>query len=863
LTILLAVVPVALAEPPPAPTKEQIARWIEQLGDGDFTVREKASRALWEAGQAAEVALAAANKSDDPEVKRRAGEILQKFKWGIYPDTPREIVGLIERYRTKEANDKAEVVKELFEMGSRGCAVLVKLAAAEDDNALRLQLFGQITRDAARALPAMLAEEKFEALEELLELSVVEDQGDVALQNLAAFWLLRGKLDDGITRLQAHARKHQDNNLYPQALTYLYRAKGDWAHAREAADKASRQDLVEQVLLDQRDWAELAKLYDQTDLGNVERLGYRAAFHRLAGNAKGLEQALADLRKNAADKMDDLSVWLPAKALFLNGASEDALELTARKGHKVEAAFEILCAQLKFHEAFELAAKVTNSPELAIAQARVQYLLGEKEKAVALFTRFGDAVKKGEHDPLRAKIIQTEHRLGLQDEALAQVASLLGRPEIEDQQDQLLDLVFPKQGKQALVWWHFLREKNPKEDAVVALKRVGDLVLGKLGGPDLESLTADAAQAAQQRLGEEQEAWLLAIAETALAAGRDTIGRTYLDKAAAIPEARKALIRLGDFHAERKAWEQAVEAYAQAWKKDKKQPLPLFLQGWALAQSGAAVEGRKLMDLAHWLPLGDESARFELAKELTQRGHGEAARREQELLLRVSQPGSFTAGETQRQLALAAVAKKELLKAADLQELSTLRCLQPNTEFLVNEAYVGVPHFIHRLRARALAAAGRLDEAKREADFCESLLPGNIDLAIHVVPELEKRGQKKEADDRFTHTLQLHEKLCGDYPRSAWAHNNLAWLCACCRRNLDGALEHARKAVELAPDQTGYLDTLAEVHFQRGDRDRAIEAMKKCLAKDGKNSYYRKQLKRFEAGDNSVEVPSAGDDDDD
>src|SRR5262249_49419211 len=151
----------------------------------------------------------------------------------------------------------------------------------------------------------------FNTLEELLELSLVEDQGDVALQHLAAFWLLRGKVDDGIARVQAHARKHPDNNLYPQALTYLYRAKGDLAHAREAAEKTGRQDLVEMVLLDQRDWAELAKRFDQTDMGNIEGLGYRAAFHRLAGNAKGLEQALADIRKNAADKTNEEQVWLP------------------------------------------------------------------------------------------------------------------------------------------------------------------------------------------------------------------------------------------------------------------------------------------------------------------------------------------------------------------------------------------------------------------------------------------------------------------------------------------------------------------------------------------------------------------------
>jgi tetratricopeptide (TPR) repeat protein len=862
LMTLLAVAALALAEPPPAPNKEQINRWVAQLGDGDFAVREKASRALWEAGQAAEAAVAAAAKSDDPEIKRRANDILQKFKWGIFPDTPKEIVGLIERYRTREPKDKAEVVKELFEMGSRGCAVLVKLAAAEEDNALRQQLFGQVSQEAARAIPSLLAEGNFATLEDLLELSLVEDQGDVALQHLAAFWLLRGKVDDGIARVQAHARKHPDSNLYPQALTYLYRAKGDLAHAREAAEKTGRQDLVEMVLLDQRDWAGLAKVYDQADGGNVEALGYRAAFHRLAGNAKGLEQALADIRKNAADKMDDNSVWLPAKALFLNGASEDALELAARKGHKIEAAFEILCAQLKFREAFDLADKATKSPELEIARARTLYLLGEKEKAEPVFTRFGDAIKKGEQEQWRDKLLQTEQRLGLQDEALAQVAPLLVRPETEGFQGHLLGLVFPKQGDRAAVWWRFLREKSPSEDAVVTMKRVRDLLLGKGAGPDLETLASDAANAALQRNAEEKEAWLLAIAETVLAAGREALGRTYLEKAAAVPEARKALLRLGDFHTERKEWEQAADYYARAWKKDQKQPLPLFLRGWALTQSGAVAEGRKLIDLAHWLPLGDESARFEFAKELMQRGQADAAHREQELLLSVSQPGSFNAGETQRQMTLAAVARKDYLKAADLQELSTLRCLQPNTEFLINEAYVGVPHFIHRLRARALAASGRLEEARREVAFCESLLPGNIDLVIHIVPEFEKRGQKKEADDLFKGSLGLHEKMCVDYPRSAWAHNNLAWLCACCRRNLDTGLEHARKAVELAPDQMGYLDTLAEVHFQRGDKDKAIEAMKKCLAHDGKNSYYRKQLKRFEAGDNSVDVPTPGDDDD-
>src|SRR5262249_39593349 len=67
-----------------APTKEAIAKKIQELGDDDFSVREAATKFLWEAGKAAEPALREALKSKDLEMARRAGDILSKFKWGIY-----------------------------------------------------------------------------------------------------------------------------------------------------------------------------------------------------------------------------------------------------------------------------------------------------------------------------------------------------------------------------------------------------------------------------------------------------------------------------------------------------------------------------------------------------------------------------------------------------------------------------------------------------------------------------------------------------------------------------------------------------------------------------------------------------------
>src|SRR5205807_1085485 len=97
-----------------------------------------------------------------------------------------------------------------------------------------------------------------------------------------------------------------------------------------------------------------------------------------------------------------------------------------------------------------------------------------------------------------------------------------------------------------------------------------------------------------------------------------------------------------------------------------------------------------------------------------------------------------------------------------------------------------------------------------------------------------------------------------DYPQSATNHNTLAWLGALCRRHLDAAEEHANTAVKLTPDNAGYLDTLAEVNFQRGNAARAKELMQRCVELEPKNDYFRKQLKRIEAGDPRAEVPDEG-----
>jgi tetratricopeptide (TPR) repeat protein len=120
-----------------APTKEQITQWIRDLGDDDFDKRENASKQLWEAGQLAETALKESLKSNDLEVKRRSRELLDKFKWGIYPATPVKIVEMIQRYQAGANPDaKGAIVLELLDEGKDGRTAFTKISAAEDKELL-------------------------------------------------------------------------------------------------------------------------------------------------------------------------------------------------------------------------------------------------------------------------------------------------------------------------------------------------------------------------------------------------------------------------------------------------------------------------------------------------------------------------------------------------------------------------------------------------------------------------------------------------------------------------------------------------------------------------------------------------------
>jgi predicted Zn-dependent protease len=83
--------------------------------------------------------------------------------------------------------------------------------------------------------------------------------------------------------------------------------------------------------------------------------------------------------------------------------------------------------------------------------------------------------------------------------------------------------------------------------------------------------------------------------------------------------------------------------------------------------------------------------------------------------------------------------------------------------------------------------------------------------------------------------------------RDASLLNGLAWTTALADVNLDESLTAAMLAVEIEPRNPGILDTLAEVHFRRGEAPAAIAAGERALALDPESTYLKEQLARFRA----------------
>jgi len=409
----------------------------------------------------------------------------------------------------------------------------------------------------------------------------------------------------------------------------------------------------------------------------------------------------------------------------------------------------------------------------------------------------------------------------------------------------ILARYFPKHYGYASLWWDFLRKAYPEKslrETLVTLQQLLRTVPKQ--GPLLgwEGIVEKGAAHARTLDSPQSGQWLQMMAETCDLQGNRDLALTYAKEATqGLPVAGYTLGRL---LADDKQHAAAAAAYLKVWETDLSQVAALHLAGKSLIAAGQAEAGKQKLETASLLSL-DAGVRRNFAFNLHERGFSDDALPHYELAVRTGQADTWHISNAAENIGNLIV-KRDPHRAADLWEQLQIYLLQPTANPSEFEPLLDIGRLIHKTRAVGFAQAGKKEEALAEMKLCEQISPGNLDMAEDLIPLFKAKGFAAEAAALYERAYAVHAPLAEKYPASPPLRNNIAWLLAISHERLDEALAHAQKAVELSPKSASYLDTLAEVHFQKGDRAKAVEYGKQVLALAPKNKLFADRLKHFE-----------------
>lgn len=913
--VTLAVGLLAAAQPPidKKPAEPTVDELVEQLGHPVFAVRERAHRELWKRGSAAAPALEKAARDADPEVAKRARDLLDKFGWGILPDTPADVLKLIRQFQGGKPDDRKAALTELLRKNTPGHAAVRAILLRDLPPETRRTFVDHLTAQLRREVPLLIFDNKLDEAAGLLALHTLDGSAE-GVADYAAFHMLRGTLPAAIADTEAAATSGRSPTAAKLVLAHLYRANGDWEKARAAAADFPRQpngsSLVEMLLEEEGNWAGLADAGVPVPANLPDAL--ELTLHRLAGRRQAFDGTLKRVLGTVADVNDRETVRETAYSLLLNHRAAEATALLADKRQNLGLLAELLIAQMRFKEALDLEpgradrGSAVERIEFDMRRARVLATLGKREAAVQLFGKVADSFRGKLRDELASPeardrevrtLLRTELRVGLKslaDEHAAAFLSADGEPLRRAANgastESYFEVLFTTDAVAAeTLFWALRDRKIPSDSAGATMTRVRELLSGvapkdavdeavkALGVdaapalPDADNVPPGATDSALQRKANR----LLAVATVCRMARRDAEAEAAYSAAAelavegpgglrawafGVSDAARAWVEYGDFLADRGRFADAAAKLEAGWRRFPDQPLLLFLSGQALVKAGRADEGRRRVELSHWVGLGNEKARGRYLDELVRRAEAKAAKRETELVLRACWPRDFHFGNVMNQAARAAVLAKDFAVAERCVQRSLFVLMRVERVYFVDpSAYFGVPHDMLVYHARGLLAANKVDEAVEHARACLKVTPGHVELVSGMVPDLEKFGRKKEADELFALAWAAHTKVLAEHPDSPTARGSLANLGANCRRELDKALAYATEAVAADGVSVGYREALAEVHFRRGERAEALAVMSKLAEEHPRSRFYRRQLARYKSGDVASPVPDTAD----
>lgn len=845
-----------------APEKP-LGELIQDLSDQKFRTREDASRKIWAIGEPALAALQDAAVGKDPEQAYRARELIRKIELHLTPETDPGVMALVERYAKGNPNEKLGLFAQMHR--KRAWRQILKLYASETDPGLQARLQQVLTRRGAGvegvggvaiiAARESLQEGDADSAREFLEMAPADAAGLLAL---ADFHRNQGTLDAELKR--AKTLKGAKADAWQLAL---YRASGNVEAARDAATAAGETKIsaaMSMMLGDPVPWlrehqanqggtgthklyTELAiKRWQGNDLGPADlELLERAVNSKNRGERpNGInslfllgETALAEEAYLKNSPLEAFSFFeslerIPEAlaALGLDPAKPDYVAWVEKRAHR-------LTVDGKNEEEQEISMDI---PELVLlasflerrgkneecTEAFLKPLVALADKDAASFTDFLATLFGG--SPLDQRISEAAPEL-------ARTVAVAWAGASPERWDEIVTAAFGGQDE-TMTAWNWLATLDPEASRVERLD--GMLALSGMGrDPNRlrEKWLALAWKAIKSAPAEKRTPQLLTL-EYLLRQSPDVI--TSLKVWDELPEAVRDEIpwplHLLDLTAAGR-WEEAAAVYLKL--VERLATAGQDAQPWFHASAAACLrkagdpEAAAAQDaLVDKLALGNNA--LQIANGYAE-GHDFARAMEWWARgFRQSDPNS-----DYFPLALYYYVQT-LLEQGDWKAVAAISEVRAQMAASVDSSTDGA---VARLRLRLQSDLGRAlanlksDRAGSLALLAEAhrLFPSDGSLADDFFPALRKMGLLKEHDEWFKISWDRMLAVLTQFPDSDNTRNTTAWLASRARRNLDQAEKFEEMALAAKPNQSAYLDTMAEIQFAKGNRGQAVEWSAKAV----------------------------------
>jgi hypothetical protein len=137
-----------------------------------------------------------------------------------------------------------------------------------------------------------------------------------------------------------------------------------------------------------------------------------------------------------------------------------------------------------------------------------------------------------------------------------------------------------------------------------------------------------------------------------------------------------------------------------------------------------------------------------------------------------------------------------------------------------------------------------------DIDFYWAIVRPMPQFVRTTIRRLDELGHQKEADMLFDQ--EYKRVIRGNDLKQK---GTIAWLCVLTRRHCDDALQTVETLLVDSPLQVDFLCTKAELHFQKGQKEKAFEVIEKCVQLEPHLNIYSEVREWIKKGDPAAKVP--------